>query len=103
MNLRVVSWLIAHRDVLMKIVAAVQKFDMDSSYLDKWTIIDEIARLLIPVIDDEVRTASTEPDGDVQIYAAQIMDLGIDWKTFIDIVLPIIMAILQVLTKKKEE
>lgn len=102
MNLKVVSWLIAHRDVLMKIVAAVQKFNADSSYLDKWKIVDEVARLIIPIIDNEVKAAAVEPDGDVNIYAAQIMDLGIDWKTFIDVILPIIMAILQTLTKKDE-
>lgn len=102
MNLQVIQWLIAHRDVLMKVVAAVKKFEVDSTYLAKWEVIDEVARLVIPIIDDNVRAACVEPDGDANVYAAQVMDLGIDWKVFIDVILPIIMAILQVLTKKEE-
>lgn len=103
MNLQVIQWLIAHRDVLLKIVAAVKKFQVDSSYLDKWSIIDEVARLLIPLIDDQVQAFSAEPDGDANVYAASIMDLGIDWQTFIDVILPLIITIIQMLTKKKDE
>lgn len=99
MNLKVVQWLIAHRDVLLKIAEVMRKFDINASYAEKWEIIDKVARLVIPIIDEQVKTASLEPDGDVQIFAAQVADLGIDWGYFVQTILPIIISILQALTK----
>lgn len=99
MNLQVVRWLIAHREVLIKVVEAVRKFDPKGTYLSKWMIINEVALLLIPMIDENMVVSMSEPDGDVNVYAAQLQDLGIDWQYFVDKVLPLIIAILQAVLK----
>lgn len=99
MNLQVVKWLLAHREVLLKVAEVLRGFDINGSYLHKWDTIDKVARLVIPIIDDNVQAASAEPDGDVQVFAAHVQDLGIDWTYFVQTILPIIISILQALTK----
>ena len=102
MNLNLIRWLLAHKDVLLRVIEAAKKFDRDTDYLAQWNVIDEIARIVIPVFAKEGLTAYSLTNGwfeedDVQAFAlgAEVQALGIDWKTLVEVVLPILIAILK--------
>ena len=112
MNIKVLQWLLAHRDVLLKVVEAAKNFSRHKPYLEQWAVIDQIARILIPVLAAEEVQPSVvlgEDDGwdsyeELEIRmlgaGAELAALGIDWKVFLDAILPIIIAILQALAAK---
>ena len=102
MNFRLISWLIQHRDVLSKIAAAVQDFDPESSYTAKWDVVDRVARIVIPLIDEQLVASAMyedEPEPVEAFFAlgAQAAASGIDWKQLVDVIIPILLAILKAL------
>lgn len=115
MNLKVLSWLLRHRDLLVAVLKVAQDYRPGMSYAEQWEIVDKIARLVIPVLQSEeveVRTfwaitnedveAMSLYDQDSQLMAAgaEVQALGLDWKTLANVVLPILIAILEGLLKK---
>jgi hypothetical protein len=109
MNLQAINWLLRHRDVLVKAIRIGSKFNKSLTYIEQWVIIDEIARLLIPALEaDTVKPQINdldfiEPeDYEVQLLllGGELQSLNIDWKHFIEAVLPLIVAILEMLLKK---
>lgn len=112
MNIQVLQWLLAHRDVLLKIVEVSKNFSRHKPYLDQWAVIDQIARIIIPVLAAEEvkpKTVLGEDDGwdsfeDLEIRmlgaGAELALLGVDWKMLLDAILPIVIAILQSLAAK---
>lgn len=110
MNLKVLSWLLKHRDLLLSVVEAAKGWDRDAPYIEQWSIVDRIARLVLPVIEKEAVTAKqlwgytdddlnplSLHDGDVQLLqaGAEVQAMGIDWKLFVEVVLPIVISILE--------
>lgn len=112
MNIKVLQWLLARRDVLLKVVEVAKNFSRHKPYLEQWSVIDQIARILIPVLAaEEVKPATVlgEDDGwdsyeDLEVRmlgaGAELAALGIDWKMLIEAILPIVIAILQALATK---
>lgn len=110
MNLKVLQWLIAHRELLMQVVAVVKQYSQDATLLEKWVLVDEVARLVIPVIqdNDEVLGLLTrdymdfEDDSAVSFaIGADVAALGVDWRLIIELVLPVVISILEALACKK--
>jgi hypothetical protein len=116
MNLTVIKWLLAHRDVLMQIVAVAKDFSRQKPYIDQWNVVDKIARILIPVLSgEEVVTAELmDPYADIdylvgdendaaELFAmgAEVQALGVDWRQMIELILPIVIAIFEALAAKK--
>jgi hypothetical protein len=110
MNLKVLQWLIAHRELLMQVVAVVKQYSQDATLLEKWVLVDEVARLVIPVIqdNDEVLGLLTrdymdfEDDSAVSFaMGADVAALGVDWRLIIELVLPVVISILEALACKK--
>lgn len=110
MNLKVLQWLIAHRELLMQVVAVVKKFNRDATLLEKWGLVDEVARLVIPVVqdNDEVLGLLTrdymdwEDDSAVSFaMGADVAALGVDWRLIVELVLPVVISILEALACKK--
>jgi len=105
MNLRVISFLIQHRDTLSRIAAAVQKFDANGSYVEKWSVVDEVARILLPLLEAEQVKASwlvdDEDDGDIVsasfLMGAEAAAAGVDCRALVEVILPILIAILKAL------
>lgn len=104
MNLKVLRWLLQHRDVLMQVIAAAKKFNPDAQYIDQWEVIDEIARLVIPVFEKEGADVAEmlryEYDAEVEAFhlGAEVHAMGVDWKQLIDVILPILIAILRAIS-----
>jgi hypothetical protein len=117
-NIKVVTWLVKHRDVLSKVIEVAKGYRKDASYTDQWAIVDSIARLILPVLEAE----SVQPkafftygnedidglveslqDGDVQLLSAgsEVAALGIDWKLFVEVILPIVISILEALAGRR--
>lgn len=104
MNLKLIQWLIQHRDVLVAVLAAAKKFDRQAHYLKQWEVVDEIARIVIPVFESEgthvgALTDFEYDDDNVGAFAlgAEVQALGIDWQALVQIVIPMLIAILQAL------
>lgn len=110
MNLKVLQWLIAHRELLMQVVAVVKRYNKDATLLEKWVLVDEVARLVIPVVqdNDEVLGLLTrdyidwEDDSQVSFaMGADVAALGVDWRLIVELVLPVVISILEALACKK--
>lgn len=111
MNIKVLQWLLRHRELLLKIVDVAKGFRKDADYIDQWDIVDKIARLVIPVVtqDDASLTlfSLTADDFDydaVEIAAfhagAEAQAMGIDWKALVEVILPLVVAILETFLKR---
>ena len=112
MNLKVLQWLLKHKNVLLQIVDVSKGFRKDAKYSDQWEIVDKIARLVIPILEAEavvpklltwdVDALDTYENHDVSLLACgvEVQAMGIDYKLLIDTILPIIIAILEALVRK---
>lgn len=110
MNLKVLQWLIAHRELLMQVVAVVKRYNKDATLLEKWVLVDEVARLVIPVVqdNDEVLGLLTRDymdfDDDAEVsfaMGADVAALGVDWRLVVEVLLPVVISILEALACKK--
>lgn len=116
MNIKVLQWLLAHRDLLLKIVEVAKNFSRHKPYIEQWDVVDKIARLVIPVLaseemkpqqimhDDGSRWERWE-DLEVAAFAAgaDVAAMGIDWRQLIEIILPLVVAVLQALAAKTDK
>lgn len=108
MNLKLIQWLIAHREVLTAVVAAAKKFDRSAPYIDQWEVVNQIARIVIPVIQQERTDVSAlcevEFDAEVGAFAlgTEVQALGVDWQAMIQLLLPVLIAILKLLQPDDE-
>ncbi len=106
MNIKVISWLLKHRELLLAVLAAAKKFQRDGNYISQWDVVDEIARLVIPVFEREgadvtsLLASDTWESDEVSAFAlgAEVQSLGVDWQALVQIVLPILIAILRALS-----
>lgn len=105
MNLQILKWLVAHRDLLSKIIEAVKGFSKDLPYDKQWDIVDKVARLVLPALKDmDVHAMSSidwNDDGQAAAFAlgADCAALGIDWQLVLNVILPILQIILDALSK----
>jgi hypothetical protein len=104
MNLQLLRWLISHRDLLTKIAEAAKGFDRDAPYSAQWEVIDKIARLVVPELDElQVMSFDVDPYEDPAEYVAmgvELAGLNIDWVTLINVILPLLQMILDLLQKR---
>lgn len=103
MNLTILRWLLQNRDVLTKVIQAASKFDRSAPMLVQWEVVDEIARLVIPALES-VQSLAIEDEyspenAEAEAFAlgAMAASLGVDWKQLVEVILPILIAILQAL------
>jgi hypothetical protein len=106
MNLKLIQWLLKHRDALLKVVEIAKRFDRGAPYLAQWALVNEIAQIVLPIFEAEAvglkaltydfEDLVTVPY-DEQAFAlgAEVSALGVDWKAIIEVLLPILIAILQ--------
>lgn len=102
MNLQIVKWLIAHKDLLLQVVEAVRPWRKDLSPIQHWEVVDKVARIVIPALTQEDINAlcveDWETDG-VEAFSlgVEYSALGVDWVTLIQVIIPILQAILRAL------
>jgi hypothetical protein len=116
MNLKVIQWLLKHRDALIRVAEIAKKFDRSAPYLTQWAVVSEIAQIVLPILeaeavrpklfgwdglDGEVLDTPQAYDARVFSVGAEVSALGLDWRTIIDVLLPILIAILQAVGDKE--
>jgi hypothetical protein len=101
MNLQIIKWLIAHKDLLLQVVAAVKPWRKDLTPIQHWEIVDQVARIVIPALtQDDIAVLATEDwEDNVEAFTlgVEYSALGVDWVTLIQVIIPILQAILRAL------
>jgi hypothetical protein len=122
MNYAVVKWLLAHRDQLTQVIAIAKNYRDTLPLLEQWAILDKIARIVLPVLQDETKNSlapvaalmygDEDEDSCVAAYASDVNllsvgaecgALGFDWQVIIKVVLPLIISILQSLQSASDQ
>jgi hypothetical protein len=107
MNLKILRWLLAHREVLTQIIDAVKSFDRTASPMKNWELVDRIARLVIPVLSEEdIKILSSKPDDWTDDYdtvssfalGAECAAQGFDWALIAKVLIPILELIIKALS-----
>ena len=111
-NIKVLQWLLKHRDVLLKVVEVAKDFDRTTSYLSQWEVIDRVARLVLPILQAEANAPQlltidydhyTDEVAVAYQTGAEVSALGVDWKLLIEVIVPIIISILQGLLSRTDD
>lgn len=99
MNLAVIKWLLANREVLTQILEAVKGWRKDMTLAEHWEVVDRVARIVIPVLTKpDVQAMLDSPYEDTVgafVLGSEAQALGVDWVKLIQVILPILQAILQ--------
>lgn len=103
MNVSVVKWLLANRKALQQMIDASKGWHKDMPYLEQWEVVDQIARILLPILDPQSvsRLMAAEPAPTVvsaMALGAEVQALGVDWKLVVEVIIPIIISILQAIS-----
>ncbi len=111
MNLQVLRWLMSHSEVLFKVLEIAKKWDQNAPLVARWAIVDEIARIVLPVLEEEATNlwplaydhADYDEDDAVEAFSLGVEAgaMGIDWKAVTEIILPIVAALLKALAQMK--
>jgi hypothetical protein len=111
-NIKVLQWLLKHRDLLLKVVEVAKDFDRTASYLSQWEVVDKVARLVLPILQAEANAPQllaidydhyTDEVAVAYQTGAEVSALGVDWKLLIEVVIPILISILQALLARSED
>jgi hypothetical protein len=94
----------------MECISIVKDYDHEASLLDKWEIVDRLAKVIIPVVEGEdIETlAYGEPyliaddNYSAMSCGADLAALGVDWQMLITTLAPILIAILRALAPEDE-
>lgn len=95
--LKIAKWLLSHRDEAMKIYEIAAGWNNESSLVDKWAIVDAVARIVIPLLaEDGMLWASADdyPD-DVEVMAlgGEVAAMGIPWQAVTTILFPVLQVV----------
>ena len=103
MNLKMLQWLLAHRDLLTKVLEVVKAYNKDLPVVAKWEIVDKVARLIIPVLSEAdlraMQAFDWDEDTEVGAFAlgAEYSALGMDWNFVLTNLIPILRLIIAML------
>jgi hypothetical protein len=106
MNLKLLQWLLAHRDVLTKVLEVAKGFRRDLPVIEQWIIVDKVARLVIPALTEpevkslsEVDWGADAEDESVAAFAlgVEASALGVDWSFIVSVLLPILRLVISVM------
>ena len=117
LNVKVIKFLIAHQAALLALVEIAKKWRKDLPYAEQWALVDQVAKILIPVLESQavspkalMKHRFTDADYEEHNYealafssGAEFAALGVDWKLFIDVILPIVISILKALAAGQDE
>lgn len=111
MNLALIKWLIAHRDVLMECISIAKDYDHNASLMEKWEIVDRLAKVIIPAVEGEdIETLAygepyliSDDNYSAMSCGADLAALGVDWQMLISTLVPILIAILKALVPAEED
>lgn len=99
MNLQILKWLIAHREVLAQVLEIAKGWRKDLPIVEQWNIVDRIARIVIPVLTKEDIRAMYDMAYHGDEVAAfnlgnEYAALGLDWSQVVSVLLPLLRVVL---------
>lgn len=109
MKIKLIQWLLANQEALLKIVAVAKGWKKDGSYAEKWAVINAVAGLLIPLLEaasiaPKALAAEFALDADdeplpraMSSAEVQAQALSIDWQFLCEVVIPLVIKVLQLL------
>ena len=106
MNVAVLQWLLRNQSALLKIVDAAKGWKPNGTYNEKWAVVNAIALLVIPLLEQGTMKPLALLEGDIYAplsqsdVAAEFTALAIDWHLIVSVVLPLVIQILQALSEK---
>jgi hypothetical protein len=111
MNLAVIKWLIANRDVLTECLSIVSSYDHDSSLLERWEVVNRLARVIIPALEGEdIETLAygepsilSDDSYSAMSCGAELSAMGVDWHSLVSTLIPIVIAIIKSLIPSEDE
>lgn len=108
MNVKIVKFLLANQTALLQIVEIAKKWDKSLSLLKQWALVDQIAQIVLPILEANLVSPkalanpweSDDDDYERMSFAANVefSTLGIDWQLLVDVIIPVIVAILRALS-----
>lgn len=111
MNIAVMKWLLANRQVLVECVEIAKSWSDSLSYAAKWEIVDRIARKVVPLFTPATALALTSDEIELMddfpavcmSVGSECQALGFDWKLLTEVIIPIVVSILQALIARQEK
>jgi hypothetical protein len=117
LNIKVVKFLLANQTALLALVEIAKKWRKDLPYADQWELVNQAAKVIIPVLEAQAvspkaltKSRFTDEDYEEQDFEAlaftagvEFSALGVDWKTFIDVIIPLVIYVLKLLATGKDE
>jgi len=117
LNVKVVKFLLSNQAALLALVEIAKKWRKDSPYADQWELVNQAAKVIIPVLEAPAvspkaltKSRFHDEDYEEQDYEAlaftagvEFAGLGVDWKTFIDVIIPLVIYVLKLLATGKDE
>lgn len=109
MNLQILRWLLAHKDLLLQVVEIVKSWSKDLPLLEQWAIVNKVATLVLPLLTEQdvahLSAHDWDDDDPVNAFAfgAEVQALGFDWSVILTVIIPILQVILQALNKQADD
>ena len=106
--IRIARWLLAHRDAALKIYEVAKDWSNDASLVDRWAIVDAVARIVIPIMAEEgLLWASAndlyEDDTQVMALGGEVATLGIPWTAITTIIFPVMQIVFDFILREDED
>jgi len=109
MNLQILRWLLAHKDLLLQVVEIVKGWSKDLPLLEQWAIVNKVATLVLPLLNKQDVAHLSAPDWDADdpvnafAFGAEVQSLGFDWSLILTVIIPILQVIIQALNKQADD
>ena len=103
---RIARWLLSHKEAALKIYEAAKGWTPEMSLVEKWAIVDAVARIVIPILVEEgmLWASSDIYDDDTEVMAlgGEVATLGIPWAAITTIIFPLMQLVFDFILREEE-
>ena len=104
--IKIAKWLLAHREEAIRIYELAKSWSPDMELVEKWAILDAVARVVIPILTAEgvIWSQDYEYEDDVEVMAVggEVAALGIPWVAVSTILFPIMQMVFDFVLREDE-
>lgn len=95
--IKIARWLLSHKEAAIRIYEIAKDCSSDMELVQKWAILDAIARVIIPILASEglLWGQDYEYEDDVEVLAlgGEVAALGIPWVAVSTILFPVLQIV----------
>lgn len=103
---RIAKWLLGHKEEALRIYEIAKGWSSDMTLVEKWAILDAVARVIIPILTAEgvIWSQDHEYEDDVEVMAlgGEVAALGIPWIAVSTILFPILQMVFDFYLREDE-